>query len=510
MVSLLLGGCSPTEEAPKTSLTLNLQEGDPPSLNPYVGVDLRSRCLYLALYEPLMRKDAKGNLQPAAAERVEVDSTQTVYTFHIRPHVWSNGEPVTSHHFEKAWKFALDPATPCVRSDLFYPIKNAERAKSGQISCDAVCISCPDKKTLVVELEQPTPYFLDLTATSFFLPLYTPSIEEPIHYNGPYTLAQHTPDECLVFDKNLSYWDAPSVQVDRVNFLMIRDPMTALGLFEKGDLDVVGDPFSTLPFDVIPTLVEGKQLKSTVVSRIFYLLINTTHSPLNNKFLRQALSASIDRELFTKHLFFGQHGALSLLPEPLSLILPAELEKEKKDCLLLFDQALKELGLTRATFPTLTLSYAELSGQKKMAEFVQQSWKENLGIEVHLKCSEWNVHSADLKSKNYEIGALHLTTLYQDPMFYFDLFRDKESLSNYCGWESPLFQEYLQQSDFATNPICRNALLKAAEWCLIDEMPAIPLFTHNFQYLQKKDVNIALTELGIYDLKHAQKRYNAL
>ena len=115
------------------TITLNLQEGDPPSLNPYVGVDLRSRCLYLHLYEPLMRRGQEGDLELAAAQAVEVDETQTKYTFHIRPHRWSNGESVTAHHFEKAWKYALRPGSHVFRADLFYPIKNAERVKKGEL-----------------------------------------------------------------------------------------------------------------------------------------------------------------------------------------------------------------------------------------------------------------------------------------------------------------------------------------------------------------------------------------
>ena len=95
---------------PRKKLTLNLQEGNPPSFHPYVGVDLRSRCLYLALYEPLMRRDPQGVLAPAAAKSVHVDATQTIYTFRLRPQQWSNGEPVTSYHFAQAWKYALDPA----------------------------------------------------------------------------------------------------------------------------------------------------------------------------------------------------------------------------------------------------------------------------------------------------------------------------------------------------------------------------------------------------------------
>lgn len=510
-LTLFLAGCTQKHnEEPKQTpkkLTLNLQEGDPPSLNPYVGVDLRSRCLFLTLYEPLMRRGADGKLEFAAAKSVDIDPTQTIYTFHIRPHTWSNGEPVTAYHFEQAWKFALNPKSPSVRTDLFYPIINAKAAKMGLLPLEAVAISAPDPQTLIVELEHPTPYFLELTASSFFLPLYHPNADDPLFYNGPYVAASHLPDEKLVFKKNPLYWDQESVEIEELDFLMVRDPMTALALFEKGELDLVGDPFSTIPFDVLPTLLQSDELEAKTVSRIFYLLINTEHFPLNNKYIRKALSLSLNRDLFTEHLFFGQEKTLSLLPSPLSLLEPGDLAPlpTAEECRALFEQGLKELGLTHETFPSITLSYAELSGQKKMAEFVQESWKETLGIEAKIKCSEWNVHSVDLRRKNYEIGALHLTTLYQDPMFYFDLFRDKKNASNYCSWENPLFKDYLERSEHALSAQDRSFLLRQAELLLIEEMPAIPIFTHNFQYLKQKDVDLCLTDLGIYDFKHARR-----
>ncbi len=233
-------------------MTINLQEGEPHSLNPYVGVDLRSRCIYLGLFEPLMRKNSQGILEFAAAKSLEIDPTQKIYTFHIRPHFWSNGAPVTSSHFANAWRYALSPSSYCIRSDLFYSIKNGEKVKKGELPLEDLKIFTPDEQTLVVELDHPTPFFLDLTATSFFSPLYAIAEAEPKIFNGPFIVGDHVPDQKLTFVQNPHYWDADSIQLQEIYFTMVRDPMTALAMYEKGDLDVVGDPFSSLPLDAIP------------------------------------------------------------------------------------------------------------------------------------------------------------------------------------------------------------------------------------------------------------------
>lgn len=484
-------------------LTLNLQEGNPPSLNPYVGVDLRSRCLFLALYEPLMRSNEAGELEYAAAESVDIDPTHTRYTFHIRDAVWSNGEEVTANHFRDAWIHALTPNTHCIRADLFYAIKNGEKVKKGQLPVEELKISAPDPKTLIVELEQPTPYFLDLTATSFFAPLYNASSDEPTCFNGPFKLGECVPDQKLVLVKNRDYWDADSVDLEEIYFTMVKDPMTAYIMYENGELDLVGDPFSSLPLDLVPHLGEAGRLHAKVISRIFYLLVNTTDFPMNSPSLRKALGLSVDRELLAKHIFFGELPSYSSLPKPLALLEGDAFEPS--DVSELFDQALIELNIQREEFPKVVLSYAELSGEKQMAEFLQGAWKEKLGIDVELKGQQWNTHVANLRTRCYQIGTLHLTTIYQDPMFYFDLFKDKESLCNYTGWEHPKFKERLIAANHEVNPLKRRALLKEAELQLYDEMPAIPVFTQNLQYLVKDNVDLVILNLGVYDFKRTKK-----
>jgi oligopeptide transport system substrate-binding protein len=496
-------GCqSSTQSLPIKTITLNLQEGDPPTCHPYKGVDLRSRCLFLSLFEPLMRSNHLGDIEYAAAQSVEIDPSQTIYTFHIRPHRWSDGSLVTAYHFEKAWKYALTPGTACIRPDLLYVIKNAENVKKGKAPLETLGIAVPDSQTLVVTLEHPTPYFLNLTATSFFCPLYTISEAEPDYFNGPYQIKQHIPDQKLVFESNPYYWDIDALDIQEIHFTMVRDPSTALAMYQKGELDLVGDPFSSLPLESIPEYKKSQQFNKKTISRIFYLLLNTEIPALQSKSIRKALSSCINRELLVEHLFFDEIPTISCLPKTLSGLNDQEILQDQSP-LAFFEEGLQELNLDREHFPTIVLSYAELSGQKKLAEFLQEQWKSQLGIEVELICHEWNIHSANLKKGNYQIGTLHLTTLYPDSMFYFDLFRDKDSPCNYCRWQNESFAALLKASEYTCDPKVRQQYLIDAERQLLEEMPVISLFTQNVQYLKRDHLNLEISNLGIYDFKHA-------
>src|SRR5699024_3420824 len=112
-----------------------------------------------------------------------------------------------------------------------YPIKGAEDAKENGASMDDIGITVEDDKTLVVELEQPTDYFLDLTAFHTFYPLNESVVAENDEWdldvsddyvtNGPFKLVSWEHKDLIVIEKNDDYWDADTVQLETVNMHMI-------------------------------------------------------------------------------------------------------------------------------------------------------------------------------------------------------------------------------------------------------------------------------------------------
>ena len=124
-------------------------------------------------FEGLMRVNQEGEVEEAMAESYDMSDDGLKYTFKIRQDAkWSNGDAVTAKDFEYAWKWVLDPAN--AETDYayqLYMIKGAEDAKEKGGSLDDVAITAEDDHTLVVELAQPTAYFLELTAFYTFFPV---------------------------------------------------------------------------------------------------------------------------------------------------------------------------------------------------------------------------------------------------------------------------------------------------------------------------------------------------
>lgn len=146
--------------------------------------------------ENLLLTREKGRAGIAAqAESYEVSPDSKTYTFYLKNTSWSDGSPVTAYDFEKTWLSILDPNFPSPDAYLLYSIKNAKCAKEGKLPLNQVAIQAKDAKTLVVELEMPTPYFLQILASSVLLPVNAdkdqsdpnwPNQPEQLLSNGPF------------------------------------------------------------------------------------------------------------------------------------------------------------------------------------------------------------------------------------------------------------------------------------------------------------------------------------
>ena len=86
----------------------------------------------------LTTEDAKGEPIPGAAERWETSPDGLTWTFHIRDHQWSDGQPVTAGDFVFAWRRILDPKTAASYAYYLYLIKNAQAVNTGKMPATAM------------------------------------------------------------------------------------------------------------------------------------------------------------------------------------------------------------------------------------------------------------------------------------------------------------------------------------------------------------------------------------
>ncbi len=514
LVACLLGlfGASCQKKTPQTSQSrcvhLNLK-GEPPTLDPRKGGDVISSHMHFLLFEGLVRLNPDNSISPAQAQSFEISEDGKVYTFIMRDTFWSDGTPVTAYDFEKAWKDILDPAFPSLNAHLLYPIKNAESAKCGRVALSEVGIAAEDSKTLVITLEKPTPYFLDLISFCVFFPVSSQKDQahpdwaynagEHFVSNGPFILKEWKHNNELVAMKNPMYWDNTRVRPDLIHFSMIDDEMTALRMFENGELDMIGQPLSPLAIDALPALKKKGLVQKYPIGGTTMIAFNVDKAPFNNAKIRKAFAYAIDREAIVKNITqMGEIPALNAVPPVLKNNRNHAFFKDSDiiQAKALLDEGMKELGITKESFKDVVYYYTSSDLNHMIAQAIQQQWQNALGIQIKIENTEHKVLMDKLTKRDYSLAQNLWVAQYNDQMNILERFKFKTNAKNYANWENPEYIRLIEDS-FYENGLKRAEILEKAEEIFLSEMPICPIYHWDMTFIVQPHLdNVGITPIG--------------
>ncbi|MEK5231060.1 peptide ABC transporter substrate-binding protein [Lysinibacillus sp. FSL K6-0232] len=489
---------------------------EPPSLHPALATDTTSGVILTNTFEGLTTLDADAKPVAAMAESWEISEDQKTYTFKLRDAKWSNGDPVTAGDFEYAWKWALNPDNLSEYASILYPIKGATAYNNGEGSADDVGIKAEDDKTLVVTLENPTPYFLELTAFKTYAPLNQKVVEgnddwytdagENYVTNGPFTLAEWRHNDTVVLKKNPEYWDADKVSLETVNIGMVESETTAATMFKGGEIDYLGAPFQTVALDSIEEFKADGSLKIADQASVYWYKLNTTDKFTGNANIRKALTLAIDRQGLIDNVTKGeQKPALGMVPiavngfeEDRGYFKDNDIEEAKAA----LEAGMQELGITNPADITVNISYNTSEAHAAIAQFIQEGWTKNLGITVGLDNSEWQVYLEKLNQLDYQAGRMGWVGDYNDAYTFLEMYDTADNGNNDTGWENPEYKKLLEQSNTEVDPAKRLELLKQAEAVAMAEFPVAPIYYYtNLSVVQDNVKNMQADILGNISLK---------
>ncbi|WLD95358.1 peptide ABC transporter substrate-binding protein [Alkalihalobacillus sp. AL-G] len=503
--------------APAQEISLNIST-EPFSLNPGLANDSTSGSVLLQTFEGLTRIGKDGKPVNAMAEEVKVSEDLKTYTFTIREEAkWSNGDPVTAEDFEYAWKWALDPKNQSQYAYQLYYIKNAEAANAGKGSVDNVGVTAVDEKTLKVELENPTPYFLELTAFYTYFPVNSKIAKENPKWhtdagenytsNGPFTMTSWEHSDEIILEKNEDYWDKDEVTLERIEMIMVNDPNTELSMFDNGELDWAGSPTGVLPIEAIPSLRDSGRLNVEPIAGTYWYKFNTEKKPFNNPNIRKAFAYAIDRKAIVNNVTKGgQLPAMAVVPPTMieeneeGFFEDANFQEAKR----LLEKGLAEEGYGSVDdLPPITLSYNTSDAHAKVAQAIQDMWLKNLGVNVELQNAEWKVFISQLHGGNYQIGRMGWLGDFNDPINFLELYKELGG-NNDTRWHNDRFAALLEKSATEKDPDKRLQILKDAEKIIIDEMPIAPIYFYTNTWVQNENLKgVVLSGLGDVQFKWA-------
>ncbi len=500
-----LVSCQKQEERGRQEVGISFSY-TPFTADPRKSTDPVTVQLSFMLYEGLTRVEEDGTVTLALAEKIQISKDRKNYIFTLKEAMWSDGSPLTAYHFEQAWKRVLDPSFASRSAHLLYPLKNGAQAKKGECSIDEVGVKAIDEVTLLVELEHPLPYFLQLVSftTYFPVPYHGDEVPHPDHggdllTNGPFMLSAWKNDDEITFVKNPYYWDANRVKLEGIHALIIGDEETGLRLFEQGDIDFFGGLTSPLPLDAVATLKEKGIFSEKPSTGTAFSTFNVNRYPFNNVHIRKAFAYAIHRKTIIENVSQMDDDSASgpvphILKEAAVTFFEDYNKKLAKEHL---KKGLEELGISEKEFPRVTYYYFSSKIQKNLATALQSYWKKVLGIEVELQAHDLKSHIAKLKSRDFQIAQMSWIGQYYDPMNFLERFENKEAFRNYSGWENPRYTKMLTYSHNMEGEK-RAALLQEAEALLMEEMPIIPIYHYHMTYVKNPHLkNLKITPTGV-------------
>lgn len=501
--------------------TLNMRNTmEPTSLNTLLATYAYDFTPINAMIECLYRDDENDVPQPAGAETVDISDDKLVYTFHLREDAtWSNGDPVVATDYEFAWQQALNPEVASDYAYMLYFIHNAEPYFNGEVEWSEVGVKVIDDYTLEVTLDNPLPYATDLFAFPTLAPINQKFYEEvgadkyatDAEYfccNGMYELTEWSHNSQIVFQKREDYWNADAVGPDEIVYKIITDSQAGLNSYLSREID-----YTDLDSGEVVQQAEaaGFEVGVKPARSSYYLIVNTEDEFMSNQNLRLALAYSIDKQAlidtvyqndnqpmtsFTPPAIYGAAGAdgptfQEALLEERGEMYPASGDLEKAQEYL--QAALEELGCTVDEL-NLSIDCADDSLRRNCATFLQEQWRQNLGIEnIAVNSMQTKQVSANRQSGDYCMSLGGWSPDYNDAINFLDLWVT-DGGNNDSFWSNEEYDNLIAQATAEADEEVRQQYLFDAEEILAAEMPVIPLYwqCQNYSYNKDKIVDGAI------------------
>ncbi|WP_174614920.1 peptide ABC transporter substrate-binding protein [Virgibacillus ihumii] len=507
-------GASDSEEK-----VLYMNNGEEPtSLNPPVGFDAVSWNVLNNLMEGLTRLGKNDKPQPAMAEDWDVSENGKVYTFYLREDAnWSNGDPVTAQDFVYAWKQLLNPKTGSPAAFLGYFIEGGKEYNTGKGSAEDVMVKAVDDKTFKVTLTAPTNYFLHVVTNPAFFPVNAKVAKENPEWhteaesfvsNGPFKLKKWAHEKEMVMVRNDQYWDKETVRLDKVHWAMVNNTNTEYQMFKSDELDM-----TAIPSDMADQLIDGDNVVIEKQAGLYFYRFNVNKEPFQNKKIRKAFALAVNQENIVNYVTKNNEEAAKAFVSPgfegpsgkdfrevNGDLVKFNPEKAKK----LLEEGMKEEGYDK--LPPVTLTYNTDEGHKAIAVAMQSMFNENLGVNVTLQNTEWNVFLEAQKNLKYQLSRSSFLFDYADPINFLESFTTGQSM-NRTGWSNKEYDKLIAQAKKETNEEKRWELMYEAEKLLAEEMPIFPIHYYNQVYIYKDDITgIVRHPVGYLELKWADKK----
>ncbi len=463
-----------------------------------------------SMFEGLVAPDTADPDKDGPGVALSWESADFIHwTFKLNPKAaWSDGTALTAADFLYSWQRMLSPELATDYSQMLHLLKGAEAFNQGKTKdFSTVGVKAADPHTLEITLEGPAPYFPGMLKHYAWFPVPKQAIEKHgtmtqrdtawarpgnIVCNGPFKLKEWRLNHFISVDRNPHYWDAAQVGVKEIHFFPIDSYETEERVFLDGQLHYT----FTVPLAKIPLYRVEKPafFHQSLELATEYYRCNVTRPPMDNPKVRHALSLALDRSALVDQVIRSGHRPATGLTPPRVHPDYAELKR------LHYDPEEARRLLAEAGFPggrgfrKIEILTNSSGTARTVAEFFQESWKKNLGIEVSILQQEWQVYLDSQRKLSYDIARAGWVGDYMDPYTFLGTMRSTDGNNN-TGWGNARYDELLLASTREKDVPRRLQIMQEAEGVLLDELPVIPIFWRMNSHLIRPEVQNWLPSL---------------
>ncbi|MDW8555818.1 peptide ABC transporter substrate-binding protein [Staphylococcus xylosus] len=506
-LSVVLAGCGNAEGiySDKGDVFRKVIPQDISSLDTALATDTVSFDIYNQVYEGLYTLDKNDKAKPGVAKAMPKESNGgKTLTIDLRKDAkWSNGDPVTAHDFEYAWKRVVKPDTASEYAYIMYDLKNAEEINMGKKDVDELGVKAVDDHTLKVELTKPIPYMNEMLAFATFMPQNEKAVKkagqqygttaDKTVYNGPFKVKDWKVEDKIQLVKNDDYWDKKAVNLDRINYKVLKDQQAGAALYDTQSVD---DTIITA--DQVDKYADNPGLKKRLLASTFYIKLNRDNVPeFKNKDLRLAISQAINKEGFVNSVKNDGSEVTDGFTSKLTAKSPDGIDfTESIDSPLTYnpkvakqhlEKAKEQLGKDEITF---TMNTDDGPDKKVAAEYIKSQVESNLpGVTMNIKQLPFKQRVNQEHSETFEASLSGWGPDYPDPLTFLNIMTTGNP-SNNTGWGNKEFDKLVKDANgkLLKKPEERNAAMKEAEELLLAEAPVAPVYQKGEAHLTNPQV----------------------
>ncbi len=462
---------------------------DPSTLDPALSNDIYGGAVMQQIFDGLVSFDQTLSITPSLAQFWRASRDGLTWTFTLRKGIhFHHGREVTADDVVYSLTRVLDPRLKSGAADLFTNIRGAAEFRRGEVP-RVSGLAALDRYTVQVSLAEASVPFVSLLAVGQAKIVPRDVAErDPAGFGvkpvgtGPFRFERWERGREIVLAANPEYFDGPP----RLSRLVYR-------IFPGGQLDRVYEEF--LKGELEDTQPPTREYRRSVTSSrhvyvrrpmfsVRFYGFNTRMKPLDDRRVRQALVAAVDREAIIEEIHLAKHtvargivppGTLGFNP---ALVVPS------------YDPARARALLAEAGYPggrglpkIEIWSSVTNDAIQREHELIRRSLAA-VGVQAEFKyLTDWPAFSKALTEGRLPAFLYAWYADVPDPdNFVTKLFHSK-SPRNYTRYHNPVVDELLNVARTTAEPLRRVEHYRRAEQLIIDDAVVLPVWHYNYERL---------------------------